>query len=485
MRTKESTPQRPALHVHLAGQDTPAKFTQPFRIGRAPDNDLVVDDASVSLQHAEVVFENGAWWIRDLQSTNGTIVGGRAVDRAPVSGSLRVRLGHDGPSLTLSLEGAEHHARPTLPTAPVEHSESQIIERYLGETPPEGMSRRTELVRRALKKEQERRSQKYAFLVLFLLLAAVGVGAFAFIQHQAVQRQRASAAELFYAMKSLELEVARLQLSATEEQSYGERRAELERRYQDFVEELGLYGPATPEPERLIYQVVHKLGESEVNVPREFIREVRRYIDRWRRSGRLSEAIALSVQHGYAQRISQIMLEHGMPPEFFYVAVQESELKTEAVGPQTRFGIAKGMWQLIPGTAREYGLQVGPLVGVRRFDPRDERHDFVASTRAAAQYLRDIYTTDAQASGLLVIASYNWGQTRVLRLIRTLPETPEERNFWKLLTRYRDQIPQETYDYVFSIVAATVIGENPRLFELDFEPPLTRPDVAVPASSGP
>lgn len=105
-------------------------------------------------------------------------------------------------------------------------------------------------------------------------------------------------------------------------------------------------------------------------------------------------------------------------------------------------------------------------------DPQDERHDFEKSTRAAASYLRDIYTTDAQASGLLVMASYNWGERRVIKLIQTLPEDPRERNFWKLITTYRDKIPDETYNYVFYIFTAAVIGENPRLFGFDFDNPL-------------
>lgn len=473
---------RPAIHVHIADHDAPAKFTQPFRVGRAADNDLVIDDPSVSEYHAEVSFDNAQWWIKDLDSTNGTIIGGHPIDRAPVTSSVKVRLGYDGPALTFSLEGAEHHARPTLAQEP---SENAIVERYLGDREPGDMSRRTKLVRRALKNEQERRSQKYAFGLLVLFLAAIAAGAYAFIQRQAVLRQQAAAADLFYAMKSLELDISRLQLSVAEQQSYRDRRADLEKRYQDFIEELGIYGAGTTEADRLIYQVVHKFGESEANVPKEFIKEVRRYVDRWTSTPRLVEAIGRAGQHGYGQRIADIMLSHGLPPQLFYVALQESEFKIDAVGPPTRFGIAKGMWQLIPGTARAYGLQTGPLVGVRRYDPRDDRHDFDKSTRAAAQYLRDIYTTDAQASGLLVVASYNWGQTRLLRLLRTMPESPQERNFWNLLTRYRDQIPVETYDYVMKIVSAAVIGEKPRLFGFEFEPPLgTELDVAEAANPG-
>jgi hypothetical protein len=57
-------------------------------------------------------------------------------------------------------------------------------------------------------------------------------------------------------------------------------------------------------------------------------------------------------------------------------------------------------------------------------------------------------------------------------LIRKLPENPRERNFWKFITVYRDKIPKETYNYVFSIFSATVIGENPELFGFEMDNPL-------------
>jgi len=101
----------------------------------------------------------------------------------------------------------------------------------------------------------------------------------------------------------------------------------------------------------------------------------------------------------------------------------------------------------------------------------------------AARYIKDLYSTDAQASGLLVISCYNWGEGRVLPLVRSMPENPRERNFWQLLAKHRDQIPPETYDYVFYIVSAAVIGENPRLFGFDFDNPLA--DVNTKASPGP
>ena len=70
------------------------------------------------------------------------------------------------------------------------------------------------------------------------------------------------------------------------------------------------------------------------------------------------------------------------------------------------------------------------------------------------------------------MASYNWGEDQVLPLIRSMPANPNERNFWRLLSAYREKIPQETFDYVFYIASAAVIGENPRLFGFDFDNPL-------------
>jgi hypothetical protein len=70
------------------------------------------------------------------------------------------------------------------------------------------------------------------------------------------------------------------------------------------------------------------------------------------------------------------------------------------------------------------------------------------------------------------MASYNWGEQRVIRLLRSMPANPRERNFWKVLEKHREQLPLQTYDYVFYIVSAAVIGEDPRLFGFPFDSPL-------------
>ena len=65
-----------------------------------------------------------------------------------------------------------------------------------------------------------------------------------------------------------------------------------------------------------------------------------------------------------------------------------------------------------------------------------------------------------------------WNFCKDLHTAVSCHPSPRQRNFWKLLANHRERIPHETYDYVFSIVSAAVIGENPRLFGFDFDNPL-------------
>src|SRR5690606_6278934 len=251
-------------------------------------------------------------------------------------------------------------------------------------------------------------------------------------------------------------------------------------------EELGLYRKLSPE-EREIYRVARIFNESEFTMPAGFVREIKGVIRQWQSSGRFEHALRTAEQNGYTRTIVRTMQHYGLPPEFFYLAMQESNFNPCAVGPETRWGIAKGMWQFIPTTGRAYGLVIGPRADVRVCDLDDERHDFARATDAAARYLLYIYSELAQASGLLAMASYNWGEHRVIRNLDRMPETPldlvrrdvegipqnpQQRTYWHFLNEYRDRMPEETKGYVLHIFAAAVIGQNPRLFGFDFDNPL-------------
>jgi soluble lytic murein transglycosylase-like protein len=192
-------------------------------------------------------------------------------------------------------------------------------------------------------------------------------------------------------------------------------------------------------------------------------------VQRWRSTDRLARALERANQRGYAGAVERVFAANGLPPHYLYLALQESGFNERAVGPATRYGYAKGMWQFIPLTARRYGLRVGPLQDQPAYDAQDERFDWEKATGAAARYLKDLHSTDAQASGLLAMACYNWGENQVRKIITSLPENPQDRNFWRLLADRK--VPRETYDYVLSIFSAAVICENPQLFGMDVQCP--------------
>jgi membrane-bound lytic murein transglycosylase D len=280
-------------------------------------------------------------------------------------------------------------------------------------------------------------------------------------------------------MKSIDVNIARVEqlvsssgnTEAREQvKRYMEQRRQLEDNYDQFLS--GLYDRKLTEQDRLILRVTRTFGECDLAAPPEYIREVTLYINKWKTTGRFARAVKRAQDLGYTQKIADEFLGQNLPPEFFYLAMQESDFDTLRSGPPTRMGFAKGMWQFIPETGQRYGLRIGPLAPFARPDPADERHDWQKATSAAARYIKDIYATEAQASGLLVMASYNWGENRVINLLKTMPANPRERNFWKVLEKHRERLPPETYGYVFNIVSAAVIGENPRLFGFPFDSPL-------------
>ena len=455
-------------------------FPSGFRIGRAEDCGVRIQHDYVSRYHAEVVFENGRWIVRDLGSSNGIFVGGNRVPQAEIAKSIVVRLGVDGPAVGLKVEEAVQQAAAA--PAPSLESTAVYAARYFKE-PAEGetVGEHTQMVRRAFSSVQKKQKRKHRAVVGGLLLLVACVAGYAYYQHRHIAQQTAMAKDLFYAMKALDVDIANLERLVRDSQNqqgidqvkrYQSRQNEMAKSYDKFLTSLRVYDPKMTEDQRLILRMARVFGECELDMPPGFVEEVQNYIKKWQSSGRLARAVATAQSNGYTKKITSELLAQNLPPQFFYLALQESDFDQFISGPPTYKGIAKGMWQFIPETAAKYGLRIGPLADFRRPDPADERHQWEKATNAAARYLKDIYSTDAQASGLLVVASYNWGEHRIVKLLRSMPANPRERNFWKVLTDHKDKWPKETYDYVYYIFSAAVIGENPKLFGFKFDNPL-------------
>jgi membrane-bound lytic murein transglycosylase D len=408
----------------------------------------------------EISYNKGQWWIADLFSSNGTFADGKRIDHLIITSGLKIELGSNGPLLTLNL--ISEPGRQGIPQGKGS-SLTGYIQRYFTDSfHDKNAGQHTRMIHQAFQVVKKKQSSKYLKVVVIVALLCIVLAAYAVYQNIKANEQRALAESIFYQMKELELKLSEDNLADLNE---------MKSKYNEYVGELGVYD--LDDEEKLILKMARLFGECEINMPDNFVNEVKDYINKWRLSPRLKRAIIREKEQGYAAIIEKEFLEVYLPPQFYYLAVQESSFKYDAVGPKTRFGYAKGIWQFIPQTARNYGLETGPVVELDLYDPLlDERFDFYKATHAAAKYIRDIYNTDAQASGLLVIASYNWGERRVIKYINELSKNPKERNFWNLLTKYRDRIPDETYDYVFYIFSAAVIGENPRLFGFDFDNPL-------------
>jgi membrane-bound lytic murein transglycosylase D len=459
------------------------RFTQPFSVGRSADCDVCIEDFHISRKHISVEFDRGRWCVRDLQSSNGIFVNNQRVQSVHVDKALTVRLGGaDGPELVLQPEGA---AAQTV-RAPVAAGQTRMVANYVeryfsAKDTNEPVGKRTQLIRKAFENVQRKQKRRFVWILAFMTVVAVALAGYAYYGHRQIREQQALAEGLFYTMKSLDVDIAKVERlieasgspkNQDQVRGYLERRREVENNYDRFLSGLKLYDGDLTEEERLILRVTRMFGECELVAPREYLAEVGRYIKRWQSTQRYVRAIKLAQEKGYIRRIAEEFITHNLPPQFFYLAMQESDFDPFNVGPPTPYGHAKGMWQFIPETGQRYGLAVGPLVKFRQPDPADDRSNWQKATVAAAKYIKEIYATDAQASGLLVMASYNWGERRVIKRLKQMPANPRERNFWKLLERYRSDVPDETYNYVFSIVSAAVIGENPRLFGFPFDNPL-------------
>lgn len=140
----------------------------------------------------------------------------------------------------------------------------------------------------------------------------------------------------------------------------------------------------------------------------------------------------------YFNLIDGILAQYGLPHELKYLAVIESELKSNAL---SHMG-ARGPWQFMDYTARDFGLKVNAEI--------DERTDYTKSTHAAARYLLRLYKD--LNDWLLVIAAYNGGPGRVYNAIKK----SGSRNFWKL----QYHLPEESRNHVKKFIATHFIMEN-------------------------
>ena len=150
--------------------------------------------------------------------------------------------------------------------------------------------------------------------------------------------------------------------------------------------------------------------------------------------------------------ITEKLRARGMPAELIYLAMAESSLNPEAHSAAA----ARGIWQLIPATARQYGLRVDEPGSAPADQLVDERRDPAKSTDAALAYLTYLYKRFG--SWYLAAAAYNAGQGRVARIMTevTGAEAGADDDYFRIW----DSLPGETRDYVPATIALMRIGKD-------------------------
>lgn len=140
--------------------------------------------------------------------------------------------------------------------------------------------------------------------------------------------------------------------------------------------------------------------------------------------------------------IEPILQKNGVPDDFKYLAAAESGLRnvTSPAG-------AKGYWQIMSSTAKQYGLEVNSYV--------DERCHLEKSTEAACKYLNGAYKEFGNWA--LVAASYNAGRAGISRQL----DRQNANSYYDLL------LNSETARYMYRLIAFKLIMENPAHFGFD------------------
>lgn len=149
----------------------------------------------------------------------------------------------------------------------------------------------------------------------------------------------------------------------------------------------------------------------------------------------------------YRPFITASLREAGLPESLSWLPLIESGFRVNALSPAR----ALGLWQFIPSTGYKFGLKRDYYI--------DERLDPEKSTQAAIAYLTELHNIFGDWA--TVLAAYNCGEGRVLRLIRK-QKTNYLDNFWDLY----EKLPRETARYVPRFLAAVHIIQNPEKYGL-------------------
>jgi pSer/pThr/pTyr-binding forkhead associated (FHA) protein/soluble lytic murein transglycosylase-like protein len=201
---------------------------------------------------------------------------------------------------------------------------------------------------------------------------------------------------------------------------------------------------------RRVRAIAIELGLDQ-EVPGGFADQVWTFVDRFSTNPRSFQPI-LDRAPRIQPQLRSAMANARLPEVFCYVAWNES-----ALDPMAKSGAgARGLWQLMPATARELGLRVDAT--------EDERTDVTRSTQAATKMMANLIRVFGREQFMCALASYNQGPGAVRNAMMKIrdPMMEASKKYWYLVEN--GLIPKETSEYVAKIFANMIIAENPERF---------------------
>ncbi|MBN2515020.1 MAG: LysM peptidoglycan-binding domain-containing protein [Deltaproteobacteria bacterium] len=178
--------------------------------------------------------------------------------------------------------------------------------------------------------------------------------------------------------------------------------------------------------------------------------DVKKEIGRFQRGDRRFFIESCKRSAVYRPIIVAQLEKAGLPKELSWLPLVESGFKIKALSRAR----ALGLWQIIPSTGYKFGLKRDHWI--------DERMDVEKSTQSAIAYLKALH--GIFGDWLTVLAAYNCGEGRVLRVISRQHMNYLD-NFWDL---YR-QLPIETARYVPRFLAALHILKDPEKYGIKLD----------------
>jgi len=197
--------------------------------------------------------------------------------------------------------------------------------------------------------------------------------------------------------------------------------------------------------EKAVSQLIEKYGENNFLLDKSILQSIQRDLNTYRGSRFFKEGMQKFAE--YKTMIYEELDKNNLHREYIFIPFVESQYNPDA---HNKSSGAKGMWQLMPETAKSFGLRVNESV--------DERYDPLKSTVAATRFLKYLQERFGSQAFTIIIAAYNAGEGTITKSIRKMDSRQTNIDFWKL---YKNNlIPGQTKAFVIRVITFLILAEG-------------------------